>query len=424
MFLQGTGDRELKWSLVGVGVRLMQEMGAHRKHMLDLLPRHEREQMKRAVWVLAAFDLNASISMGRGRALDPGDFDQAYPAECDDECWDHPDPEQAFVQPAGKPSIMSCWMHYLKLLEILSFAKSTIFTVRRSALWKDIFPPRYHRKIMTRIDSALNQWLNSMPEHLCWDPKREDSLFFDQSAFLYACYYYVQIIVHRPFIVLPSQTCAPFFTICANAARSCSRMMKTHAATGRVIPPFTVTSALFNSGVTLCLNAWGGRRIGVSSNPAREIQDAYHILDVFRLYERRWQIPGRHADLLRALILQTNLPAPIGGSAPKRGRDEVHDADPSSDPRHTELPHVDVSRTAHNEQPVFTDFELQQLAAFPFDANNLENDYDYIGDSLGSFGGQYASQDPARSWTSSPFSSASQCLSSPTRICSNELLHR
>jgi hypothetical protein len=53
-------------------------------------------------------------------------FDQEYPIDCDDEFWDHPDPEKAFKQPDGKPSTVSCWVHLLKLLDILSFAQSTI----------------------------------------------------------------------------------------------------------------------------------------------------------------------------------------------------------------------------------------------------------------------------------------------------------
>lgn len=38
-----------------------------------------------------------------------------------------------------------------------------------------------------------------------WDPNRENSLFFDQSATLYSTYYHVQILIHRPFI--PSREC-------------------------------------------------------------------------------------------------------------------------------------------------------------------------------------------------------------------------
>lgn len=61
-----------------------------------------------------------------------------------------------------------------------------------------------------------------------WDPNREDEVFFNQSAMLYAQYYLVQIIVHRPYIPTPgkqSPLSFPSLAICTNAARSCSHVM-------------------------------------------------------------------------------------------------------------------------------------------------------------------------------------------------------
>ena len=60
-----------------------------------------------------------------------------------------------------------------------------------------------------------------------WDPNREDKYLFDQSVVLYSNYYFLQIIVHRPFIPTPnkpSPSSFPSLAICANAARSCSHL--------------------------------------------------------------------------------------------------------------------------------------------------------------------------------------------------------
>ncbi len=60
-----------------------------------------------------------------------------------------------------------------------------------------------------------------------WDPKREDSLLFQQSVLLYATYYHLQILIHRPFIPSPrkpSPLSFPSLAICTNAARSCSHV--------------------------------------------------------------------------------------------------------------------------------------------------------------------------------------------------------
>jgi hypothetical protein len=55
-------------------------------------------------------------------------------------------------------------------------------------------------------------------------------MFFNQSALLYANYYYVQIMIHRPFISScrkPSVLSFPSLAICTNAARSCCHVMDT-----------------------------------------------------------------------------------------------------------------------------------------------------------------------------------------------------
>jgi hypothetical protein len=60
-----------------------------------------------------------------------------------------------------------------------------------------------------------------------WDPNREQGIFFEQSASLYSTYYYIQILVHRPFIPSPNRPISlpfPSLAISTNAARSCSRL--------------------------------------------------------------------------------------------------------------------------------------------------------------------------------------------------------
>ena len=97
--------------------------------------------------------------------------------------------------------------------------------------------------MVAELDSALNQWIDSVPTHrtcsfpllrfelhdanagrvVRWDPRREDPDFLSQSAFLYSTYYELQIVVHRQYIPSPKKTLSlpfPSLAICANAARS------------------------------------------------------------------------------------------------------------------------------------------------------------------------------------------------------------
>jgi len=48
------------------------------------------------------------------------------PVDCDDEYWDHPDPEQRFNQPANIPSSVKCFILTIKLQQILAFSLRTI----------------------------------------------------------------------------------------------------------------------------------------------------------------------------------------------------------------------------------------------------------------------------------------------------------
>jgi hypothetical protein len=113
------------------------------------------------------------------------------------------------------------------------------------------------------VDSALNEWVQTIPDHrecsnpscMCtqhrvvrWDPQNPDLTFFDQSAVLYTHYFYTQILVHRPFVThLAARTSSSiaYLAICANAARSCTRVMDTQTRRGRVMTIPNVTVSIF-----------------------------------------------------------------------------------------------------------------------------------------------------------------------------------
>ena len=56
-------------------------------------------------------------------------FDVELPTECDDEYWEHSNPNLTFKQPEGKPSVMTYWICMLKLLDIFAFAQRTIVSM-------------------------------------------------------------------------------------------------------------------------------------------------------------------------------------------------------------------------------------------------------------------------------------------------------
>jgi hypothetical protein len=114
----------------------------------------------------------------------------------------------------------------------------------------------WEQRIVSELDSKMNEWFDSIPDHrthafllhpvallacysVRWDPEQEDLALLDQSAYLYATYYQLQILVHRPFIRARGGVPASFpsLAICTNAARACAKVVYQHfARVGRVMP--------------------------------------------------------------------------------------------------------------------------------------------------------------------------------------------
>ncbi|KAF9256400.1 hypothetical protein L218DRAFT_218513 [Marasmius fiardii PR-910] len=320
MFLQPTSTPDICWLLLGHGVRYALSAGVHRKSFLGGSGSYstERESWKRAFWCLVTIDTHMSAFLGRPRAINPADYDLEFPIECDDEYWEHSDPEQRFKQPSWKPCLLSGFVQVLKLADIFAFAQRTIYSVRKSRPPEGVSILEQDQAALKELDQALNEWIDNIPNHLRWNPYmyNENKLFFHQSCTLHANFYWIQIQIHRAFIRGNRHKGMAFssLAICVNAARSCSHLMDVQCREGGLPIPFPMTQmVLFNSGVVLLLNIWGGKKLGVTPDPMRELGDVYKCLNVLRSYEERWQIGGRLSDILTELISFSDLspiPAP------------------------------------------------------------------------------------------------------------------
>ena len=107
------------------------------------------------------------------------------PIECDDEYWEHPDPSQRFKQPPNKPSLVSCFILDIKLHQIASLALRTIvsfiksngifdaklniylvqYPINKSKSLLGLVGPQWEKHIVAELDSALNKWVDSVPNH-------------------------------------------------------------------------------------------------------------------------------------------------------------------------------------------------------------------------------------------------------------------
>ncbi|KAI0741238.1 fungal-specific transcription factor domain-containing protein [Irpex lacteus] len=349
VFLHGSATPQASWTVIGVGIRMAQDVGAHRKKTYTSKKTVEEELWKRAFWCLLTYDRFISSALGRPCAIHDEDFDVDLPVECDDEYWETEDPNKAFKQPAGKPSKIAYFNCLIRQNQILAFALRTIYSINKSKVLLGFIGPRWEQHIVSELDSALNKWIDAVPDHLRWDPNREDPVFLAQSAALYALYYNLQIIVHRPFISSPrkpSSLVFPSLAICTNAARSCIHVLDVNYRRNGSAS-FSNIMSLFLAGIILLLNIWGGKRAGsVITDPAKEMADVHKAMKMLKALERRWHTAGRLWDIMYELAEVGDLPLPQPSPQPSNKRDRNSEnklvnssgpessPSPASEPRH------------------------------------------------------------------------------------------
>ncbi|KAA1476284.1 hypothetical protein DENSPDRAFT_806964 [Dentipellis sp. KUC8613] len=326
LYLQGCSAPQACWTMVGIGIRVAQDVGAHRRKVYNATLTIEDELWKRAFWVLVILDRLMSAALGRPCAIQEEDFDIDFPVECDDEYWTHPDPELAFKQPPGKETYMSYFICFLKLNQILAFALRTIYSINKSKILLGFVGQQWEQHIVAELDSALNKWIDSVPDHLRWDPTREHETYFLQSASLYCTYYHLQILIHRPFIPSPrkpSPLSFPSLAICTNAARSCSHVVDVQRRRSPGTPFAHFQLPVFTSAVVLLLSIWGVKRSGVSIDPVKEMEDVHKCMRVLKDAETKFHAAGRLWDVLYELasVGDLPLPQPSPASSVKRERD-------------------------------------------------------------------------------------------------------
>ncbi|KAJ7214245.1 fungal-specific transcription factor domain-containing protein [Mycena haematopus] len=298
MYTSGISIPEESWMLVALGVRLAHSAGAHHRDRYRNMEPLTAELYRRVFWVLVIQDTLMSSFNGRPTITNPGEFDIDLPLAADDEYWGIPDAQQ----PTGKPSSGAFTPIYLRLFLILARIQRSVYPVNGQ---------RCPEEVIIELDSSLNTWLDTVPEHLRWDPHQQNQIFLDQSAVLYSTYYHAQILMHRPFIPAPSQqslgnTHFPSLAICANAARACGHVLDVQARRGRGLLHYpALIVALSDSAVVLLFNVWavfGGQRSRTLDHFTRATADAEKCVRVLRMYERRWRIAGRQCDIINAML--------------------------------------------------------------------------------------------------------------------------
>ncbi|KAG8943600.1 hypothetical protein FRC04_002761 [Tulasnella sp. 424] len=329
IYLYGTSAPHSSWLIAGIGLRFAQDIGAHREKVYGPDHPFENQLWKRAFWSLVALDRVTSAGLGRPIAAFDEDIDADLPLEVDDEYYD--EEKKEWKQPADKPSKLAAFTQYCKLQGILAYATRTVYSINKSKVHLGFVGPEWESRTVAELDSALNSWLDNIPDHLIWDPNIEDPTFFVQAAILRVTYHYVQITIHRPFIPAltgnnSSPLAFPSLAICTNAARSVSHILETWMKKGVEITPLLYIIA-FQAGTILLISIWGVKKTKLNVDVSSQAADVQRCIKVLHNAENKWYPAGKLCDILTELASFNEVPLPEHTSTPpdttrKRNREE------------------------------------------------------------------------------------------------------
>ncbi|KAF9066469.1 fungal-specific transcription factor domain-containing protein [Rhodocollybia butyracea] len=185
VYLHHTNMADSTWTIVGLALRLAFDRGMHRLKVGNGRTA-ESELCIRVFWLLRGFDIAQGMTLGRMAAVSSDDFDLDEPVECDDEFWEKAGSTEAFTQPVGKISTLCFFTRYNKLMEIAGSVQKIIYGIKPPGSSSSQTSPveRIRQKVMEH-DSALNDWLASLPNHLRWDPHQPNETWLIQAVILH-----------------------------------------------------------------------------------------------------------------------------------------------------------------------------------------------------------------------------------------------
>ncbi|KAJ7037835.1 fungal-specific transcription factor domain-containing protein [Mycena alexandri] len=296
-FALGTSFPQVAGLYLGLGIHFLQLRREYRQKREGQKLNFEEELGKRIFWCYVSLDRMASLFHGRPTTFHIERYDVDLTVEVDDEYWD-----RGFVQPLGTPPLGSYFVCHSRLCEILGDAMRRLYGPKKTKAALGWSGPEWEQRTVAELDSAINDFIDSIPPHLRWnsdDPPQ--GAFFDQSATLYITYQLVQITIHRPFIHRLSTLAAPSLSICTRAARSILHTVDIWLKKLHRVPLPNIIDTVFLSGLILVLSAFGTKRAGLPIEMNKDLAQVETALKILKISETRWQPAGRRWELLRDL---------------------------------------------------------------------------------------------------------------------------
>ncbi|KAJ6477825.1 hypothetical protein C8R47DRAFT_1139572 [Mycena vitilis] len=289
-FLHCASNPRFAWTIVGFGLRLGEDIGAHRKSEPPISV--EKELEKRAMWILGVFDSELGALLGRGRPINERDVDILLPCKLYDEADEGP---------------VEFFVKLITLHRLLQFTLSTVYATTSQKHGIGLKDPDV-RAVSAELETALDEWVNSLPPHLNWDPENQS----DYAAVLFCVYHHTRILIHRSALAPPTKApldlASPAIATCT-AAEACIRVADAQRRNHPGQPLLFSQTAVFTAGMVLMFIA--DTQCNAEDNATAETLGMAQVrmaIDVLQAQEQCWPSAAFFATVLERLVRREEIP--------------------------------------------------------------------------------------------------------------------
>ncbi|KAL5639361.1 hypothetical protein ACGC1H_006762 [Rhizoctonia solani] len=299
IYCYGTSGNYGAWIIIGVGIRLMQDVGVHRRKATQSL---EDELFKRCFWTMVMLDRLQCLTMDRHPAAWDLDSDLDYALEVDDQLWSLEPGAPPPVQPTGVPSRLCCFNQMIKLTRIAGRCLQTVYSLESTKRQIGLDGPQGAEWMFNEINSQFNQWVRDVPSFLRLPStdNYKSTRFFTDTVEMWALHYDLLIAANRPFITKPlSPLAALALKICCDGARECTRILRTYLQTTGSILSAGMMHPAFQSAMILAVDLIAQRSSIPSSLIDQKEEDMRECMRILKQAESKFHLAGRLHDMVR-----------------------------------------------------------------------------------------------------------------------------
>ncbi|KAM5520512.1 NAD(P)-binding protein [Fusarium oxysporum f. sp. phaseoli] len=136
------GKHGVAWVLCGLGLRIAQSLGLHRKCPDEIaLPGLQLRLRSHLWWILISFDANLSLSQGRPPAVDETMYDNEVMLECDEADGAEPNRRHLYVWGFSLDTIQNRFCNIMKSKQTVADRLAAIAELDQQAMaWRDSLP--------------------------------------------------------------------------------------------------------------------------------------------------------------------------------------------------------------------------------------------------------------------------------------------